>query len=127
MIDKLFNDSQIPMLEKMMRFTQARHRVLAENVVNLNTPNYRPKDLSLKRFQSMLRQQQQGQAVPNGPDDPMTARDVNGNILFHDRSNRSVEQLMADQASNALLYNTMTELMRKKFSAIQEALRERVG
>jgi flagellar basal body rod protein FlgB len=48
-------------------------------------------------------------------------------ILFHDRSNRSMEQLMADGAKNALYHNMMIELLRKQMGSIELALKERIG
>jgi flagellar basal body rod protein FlgB len=48
-------------------------------------------------------------------------------ILFHDGNNRSMEQLMADQAKNAMMHNLCVELLRKQFQALELALKERVG
>ena len=36
-------------------------------------------------------------------------------MLFHDGDNRSMEQLMSDQAKNALMHNLVIELLRKQF------------
>jgi flagellar basal-body rod protein FlgB len=134
MIDRLFNDANVPLLEKMVRFTQARERVLANDIVNLSTPNYTPQDLSQDKFQAILRHQVDTGTVggANGgsggeTDEALKATDANENILFHDRNNRSVEQLMSDHANNALMHNMMIELMRKQFAQIQEALKERVS
>ncbi|MDB5325708.1 MAG: flgB [Phycisphaerales bacterium] len=132
MIDRLFNDANVPLLEKMVRFTQARERVLANDIVNLSTPNYTPQDLSQDKFQEILRHQVDtgttGSAGTNGEtDEALKATDANENILFHDRNNRSVEQLMSDHANNALMHNMMIELMRKQFAQIQEALKEHVS
>ena len=44
----------LPLLEQMLRFTAARHQLIAENVVNISTPDYRQKDLSLDKFQQLL-------------------------------------------------------------------------
>ena len=38
-----------------------------------------------------------------------------------------MEQLMSDQAKNALLHNMAIELLRKQFSTMEMALKERVG
>jgi flagellar basal-body rod protein FlgB len=134
MIDRLFNGGNIPLLEKMVKFTQARERVLAEDIVNLSTPNYQPKDLNQAKFQQMLKDQvdtgkvgQSAGSAEDEVDEALKAENADDNILFHDRNNRSVEQLMSDHANNALLHNMMIELMRKQFSSIQEALRERVS
>ena len=127
MMDRLFNDANIPLLAKMVRFTQARNRVLADDVANLSTPDYRAQDLSLEKFQKALREHGHDADSGRATDEASQPKDADGNILFHDRNNRSVEQLMSDQASNALMHNMMVELLRKQFSQIQEALKERVG
>jgi flagellar basal-body rod protein FlgB len=130
-IDRLLNDSNAPLLEQMLRFTDARHRLLAEDVVNASTPGYRNKDLSTEQFQALLRDR----VAQRESSSPGSVRfdDIMGevtsparNILFHDGNNRSVEQLMADSAKNALLHNMAVELLRKQFAAMDMALRERV-
>ncbi|MGC4034159.1 MAG: hypothetical protein QM754_20965 [Tepidisphaeraceae bacterium] len=132
MIDRLFSDAKLPLLEKMVKFAGARQKVLADDIVNLSTPNYIPKDLSQEKFQQILRTQVETNKTETAEaddevDQALNAGETQDNILFHDRNNRSVEQLMADQANNALMHNMMIELMRKKFAEIQMALKERVS
>ncbi len=131
-IDRLLNQGNAPLLEQMVRFTSARHDLLAENLVNASTPNYRQKDLSLEGFQRALRQRVEDRASASpgavgfdGIDSP-TQFPVNG-ILFHDGNNRSMEQLVTDQAKNGLMHNMFIELLRKQFTSIESALKERVG
>jgi hypothetical protein len=38
-----------------------------------------------------------------------------------------MEQLMADQAKNAMMHNLAVELLRKQFQSLELALKERVG
>jgi flagellar basal-body rod protein FlgB len=131
-IQRLLNQGNAPLLEQMVRFSQARHRLLAENIVNVSTPFYRQKDVSIDRFQAMLRdrvEQRKSEAPGTVGFDDISAETENPerNILFHDRNNRSMEQLMSDQANNALMHNLMTELLKKQFDSIQNALKERVS
>ena len=49
-----------------------------------------------------------------------------GTLMFHDKNNRSMEQLMADNAKNALFHNVIVELLRKQYAAMDMALKERV-
>jgi flagellar basal-body rod protein FlgB len=131
-IERLLNQGNAPLLEQMVKFSQARHRLLAENIVNVSTPFYRQKDLSIERFQSLLRDRvaQRKDAPPGSVgfgDFSAETEQPQRNILFHDRNNRSVEQLMSDQAQNALMHNLMTELLRKQFQSVQNALKERVS
>jgi flagellar basal body rod protein FlgB len=61
--------------------------------------------------------------------DDITAEVMNptDNIMFHDRNNRSIEQLMADGAKNAMYHNMMIELLRKQMGQMEQALKERVA
>ncbi|MHC5004913.1 MAG: flagellar basal body rod protein FlgB [Planctomycetota bacterium] len=56
MIDGVTNADSIPVLEQLMRFSGARHRLIAQNVANLSTPEFRPMDLSVEDFQQQLQE-----------------------------------------------------------------------
>jgi flagellar basal-body rod protein FlgB len=131
-IQRLLNQGNAPLLEQMLKFTAARHRLIAENVVNVSTPNYQQKDLSLEKFQSMLRDRvrERRNAAPGsvGFDDIEAELETpTHGMLFHDGGNRSMEQLVTDQAKNAMMHNLTVELLRKQYGALKSALMERVG
>jgi flagellar basal-body rod protein FlgB len=131
-IERLFNESNAPLLEQMLRFTSARHQLIAEDVVNISTPNYRQKDLSLDTFQHLLsaRVDQKRSSNPGsvGFDDiGAEVEEPRSGLLFHDGNNRSMEQLMSDQAKNAMMHNLAIELLRNQFQTLQTALKERVS
>ncbi len=131
-LDRLLNQDQMPVLERMLQFTSARHRLIAENIVNLDTPNYRQKDLSLARFQKLIRDRidLRDRSAPGAVGFDDLSDDIDhptAGILFHDGNNRSVEQLMTDQARNALMHNLAIELLRKQYATMEMALKERVG
>jgi flagellar basal-body rod protein FlgB len=130
-IERMLNEGNAPLLEQMLRFTEQRHKLLAENVVNVSTPGYRQKDLSVEKFQHLLaeRVETRSRAARGsvGFDDiGVDVEKPNRGILFHDGNNRSMEQLMSDEAKNAMMHNMVVELLRKQFSALESALRERV-
>lgn len=130
-IQRLLNQGNAPLLERTLEFTAQRHRLIAENVVNVDTPNYQQKDMSLEKFQAMLRRRVDDRG--NGPPGATGFDDIDGElenpergILFHDGNNRSMEQLMSEQAKNALLHNMVVELLKKQFMSLEDALRERI-
>ena len=130
LIDRLLNQGGTPALEQMLHFTAARHRLIADNVVNISTPGYQQKDLSLEKFQALLadRVDQARQAAPGSvsfDDIGAEVENAHRGILFHDGQNRSMEQLMSDQAKNALMHNLAIELLRRQFQTLQMALKER--
>ena len=130
-IERLLNQGNAPLLAQAVRFSAQRHKLLAEDIANVSTPGYRQKDLSVDRFRAMLRERL---AERNGAPPGSTAFDdvqvdvehPPGGIVFHDRNNRSMEQLMTDTASNALYHNMMLEMLRKQYGSIEAALKERV-
>ena len=131
-LDRLFNQTDAPLLEQTLKFSAARHKLIAENIVNVSTPNYRQKDLSVAKFQKLLRQrvEDRNRSGPGsvGFDDVVGSVDnPRADILFHDNNNRSMEQLMTDEAKNALMHNMTIELLRKQFQTMEMALRERVS
>jgi flagellar basal-body rod protein FlgB len=128
-LGRLLNQGSMPVLEQMLQFTDARQSLLAENVANVSTPGYVQKDLSLEQFQEILQKkvEEQESAAPgvvNFDDVSMDIQQPQGGILFHDGNNRSMEQLMSDQAKNALMHNMAVELLRDQYSMIETALRE---
>lgn len=133
-IERLLNQANAPLLEQNLRFAAARHRLIAENVVNVDTPEYRQKDLSVEKFRAMLRDRVEARRDRPPGDDTVRFDDVAAElehptrgILFHDGNNRSMEQLMADQAKNAMMHNLCVELLRKQFASLEAALKERVS
>ena len=133
-IERLLNQGNAPLLTQMLKFTAARHRLIAETVVNISTPGYRQKDLSLEGFQEALRRRvdQRRESAPgavgfDGIAEAAEVEEPDRYILFHDGANRSVEQLMADQSKNAMMHNMVVELLRKQFSSLEMALKERIA
>jgi len=130
-IERMLNDGNAPLLEQMLRFTTERHKLLAEDVVNVSTPGFRQKDLSVEKFQRLLSERLETRdRSPRGTvgfeDIGADVENPTRNILFHDGNNRSMEQLMSDEAKNAMMHNMVVELLRKQFSELESALRERV-
>ena len=128
-LDRLLNQGSMPVLEQMLHFSEARQSLLAEDVANASTPGYVQKDLSLDGFQQILQKkvEEQASAAPgavNFDDVSMDIQQPQRGILFHDGNNRSMEQLMSDQAKNALMHNLAVEVLRDQYSMIETALKE---
>lgn len=144
MMDRITDSGAMPVLERLIQFTAARQQVLADNIANLSTPYFKPRDLSPQAFQAAL-----GQAVdrrrkqPNpvaGPLDIQDTRELafnkdrlttnpqalNENILFHDENNRDLDRIMQRLAENTMAHNTAIELLRSELAIIENAISERV-
>ncbi len=131
-VDRLLNQGPLPVLEQELSFTDARQQVLADNIANVSTPGYQQKDMSVDKFQAMLRDKvdQQNSAAPGSVNFDDIEQEVDNpanGILSHDGNNRSMEQMMTDNAKNALMHNLIVELLRNQYSAMEMALKERVS
>ncbi len=130
-MNRLMNQTNAPLLERVLEFTAARHQLIADNMANVDTPGYRQKDLDADGFYSQLQRRvaDRRDATPGevGFDD--LAADPsrpNGGILFHDGNNRSMEKLASSLAKNAMLHNMIIELLRKQFQQMDMALKDKV-
>ena len=127
MIDGVFNAEAIPVLERLVQFAGARHRLIVNNIANLDTPGYRPLDLSVSDFQKRLAEavdERRAGRKPGGLElDPEPKAE---NILFHDGNDRDLERTMQDLVENFLTFRLANELLGSRFDLINIAIRERV-
>ncbi len=131
-IDRLMNQTNAPLIERVLQFAAARQGLIAQNIANVDTPGYRQRDLSQAKFTALLRERaaSRADAAPGTVTFDDIATDIENpqaGILFHDQNNRSMEQLAADQAKNGLLYTMAIEILRKQFAQMDMALKERVS
>ena len=141
-IERLTTSRVTHALELTARFAEERHKVLAENVANIDTPDYRTKRLDPEAFQNTLKDALQraggsgarvlelrGEAqVSTMPDGRMVVKPQvrpADNILFHDGRNASLETLMTGVQQNALDYSLATRLLSKRFNGLLTAIRGR--
>jgi flagellar basal-body rod protein FlgB len=139
MLPTMFDSTSIPMLQEAVNFAEARHHILAGNIANLDTPGYRVRDLSLETFQARLKEALETEktrkqpASPGlignhaGADDAMRqVRESLKGILFHDDSNVSIEQQVAEISKNQFLHNLAVSIMNSQFRLLQAAVSEKV-
>jgi flagellar basal-body rod protein FlgB len=143
LIADLTNAGAMPVLSESLKFAGARQRLLAHNIANLDTPDFRPLDVSVKDFQASLADavRRRAQDPAAGPLDfkgtreavPMPGggltlkpRTPSGNVLYHDRNNRDLERLMQDLSENVLAFRVASDLLRRENDLLRTAISQRV-
>lgn len=143
-LTKIASSDTITVLQKALAFTEARHQVLTENIANIDTPGYRTKKLDAGAFQQALAQalenhkadpsapielraSEEFHECPNGSLTVTPSEEPAENILFHDGTNARIEQQMAMLAENAMMHQTLTELLRGKYEGVLKAIRGQTG
>jgi flagellar basal-body rod protein FlgB len=143
MLDQLLNSGAIQTLELTTQFAARRHEILAHNIANLSTPNFRMRDVSTTGFQQSL-----GEAIDRrrrefGGGGPLRfegTREVevtkqglrlnpgtpSGNILFHDRNDRDLERSMQALVENLAVFRIATDLLKSRIDVLNASIRETV-
>ena len=136
MLSSLFESSTIPVLEQVVNFSQARHEVLASNVANMDTPGYRVRDLSQEQFQNKLKEaidsRERGETGSTAFESSSAGQaklsqvsDSIPGIMYHDDSNDSLEQQVAEISKNQMQHSLALSIMTSQFRLLQTAISER--
>ena len=141
-LDRLLASRTRTALELSARFAEERHRVLAENVANLDTPDYQARSLDARAFGASLKEalerarggnsqtlelrgNAQFRQAPDGRLAVKPSKDSPANALFHDGTNANLDAIMSDAMSNSLHYNLSVNLLRSRFNGLMTAIRGR--
>jgi flagellar basal-body rod protein FlgB len=150
MLSSLFQSSTIPVLEQVVKFTEARHGILAGNIANLDTPGYKTRDLSPALFQERLKEAIQAQHEPPSPAYQPDADGLSStykasrraerelkafrkveesmkSILRHDEADVSMEQQINEIVKNQQQHNLAINIMSAQFRLLRAAITERVA
>ena len=150
-MSSIFDGTTIPLMEKVALFADKRQDALTANVANIDTPNYKRRDLPLEAFQKALREAittgqsrlEQGLSSVNGnTSNPslgrasasssmpaqlfQTIESQSPSLNFQDNNNRSIEHEMMEMTKNSMMQSFAIELMNAQFSMLQAAIREQV-
>jgi len=143
-IDRLTNSPTTHAIELTARFAEERHKILAENAANIDTPDYHSKRLDPGAFERSLgealeRAKSGGEKRLELRGDAQFSTGADGgvqvaptiepapNILFHDGRDAHLEKLMTAVQQNALSYNLATTLLEKRFNGLLTAIRGRTA
>lgn len=114
-------DKTTQMLEHSLDARLDRSRLLAQNLANLDTPNYRAKDL---KFEGFLKQ---AEAV-SGADSAQLVSAETTEVVVSDRpadgldgNAVDLDTEVAKMADNTTRYNVALEAMRRKFALLSYA------
>jgi len=125
-MDALFGKT-IEMLSGVLDFRSERHKVIASNIANIDTPDYRPKDVA---FKDALKASISKNGVTmtrsrrgHMPEQSIPA-DRAGFEVINSGEKVNLDSEMAKLAENNLMHNLTVELLARKFRDLNTFLRE---
>ncbi|MCI4626578.1 MAG: flagellar basal body rod protein FlgB, partial [Candidatus Magnetoovum sp. WYHC-5] len=114
-------------LKSMMQYTNERHKVLASNVANADTPHYVAKDLSFSKAFSdeelRLDTTDKNHIEAASVDKPYTLLDDEQTYYWGDKNNVSMDVEVAKMTENALLGQAAIRLLQTKSLMYKTAIR----
>ena len=128
----IFDKTRIPLLNKVLNVSSIRHRAISNNIANVNTVNYRRKDVD---FATYLRAQVVKPKVvgartdvrhlPVGrpdPSEPPRVYQPDPGPNTTGINNVDIDMEMADLAENHLLYNIGARLIGRQFQGLRKSI-----
>jgi flagellar basal-body rod protein FlgB len=143
MIEKLFADRTFVALERALDASSVRAHLIAHNIANADTPNYKAKRL---RFEELLAVELgESVAAPSlalARTNPLHLPGTRGlgaigtftpeGVIYTedrttfrlDGNNVDIDHEMSEQAKNALQYTALTDLISRRLSVLRTAISE---
>lgn len=122
-------DNSFYLLENLIHFTNKRHKVIASNIANIDTPDFRAKDL---RFSKVL--DKELLALTDTHDRHIRSESekfnkntttLESNLIWADRNNVELDIEIAKMTENALLGEASIKLLSTRMRMFKDAVRRR--
>ncbi|MGP7817511.1 flagellar basal body rod protein FlgB [Niallia sp. 01092] len=122
---KLFSNT-ITSLENAINYSNTKQKVIAQNIANVDTPNFKSKEVTFK--QSLTKALEANKTDPKHMDftynnsAPKIA--AKKNVTYNNSGNSvDVDKEMTDLATNQIYYNALIERMNGKFNSLETVIR----
>lgn len=126
---KLFSET-ISTLEGALNYSSLKQKVIAQNIANADTPNYKAKDVSFKSaLQTAMNNPVEGKRtddrhIPFSQGKNTAVVTTRQNTSYnHNGNSVDVDKEMADLATNQIYYNAMTDILNGKFRTLQSVIK----
>lgn len=115
---KDFND-ELDMMGKLLDAAALRQRVIAGNLANVNTPNFRRYDVE---FEDVFNEAVKGGNIDRAREiQPRVVQDEGGAVK-EDGNNVVLEREIGDLMKNSLYFETLTQMLTKKIDGLRNAI-----
>src|SRR4051812_27542033 len=116
-------------LEKSLDYSSAKQKVISQNIANVDTPNYKAKDVVKDSFQNALQASIETYRTDSRHINFNTERSdstivTQQNGSYNNNGNSvDVDKEMTDLATNQIYYNALSDRLSGKFSSLQNVIR----
>jgi flagellar basal-body rod protein FlgB len=130
---KTYFPEDLDLASKVLDLQMERQNLVSANLANIRTPNYKPRRIEFeKELQSALNTDGQGKLTLTSAAHMPTEFNANtfeGNMyaefkprVIYGQDSVDLDKEMALMSKNALMYNTITTVVKKDFGDIQKVI-----
>lgn len=127
---KLFSNT-ISSLDQALNYSSLKQKVISQNIANVDTPNYKAKDVSFKAMlqdqldQNISTYKTDSRHLDFTTSESRSAGVINRqNVQYNNNGNSvDVDQEMSDLATNQIYYDALVQQLNSKFSTLQNVIR----
>jgi flagellar basal-body rod protein FlgB len=115
-------DKSVNLLEKMLDVSATKHKVIANNIANINTPGYKKMEVSFaEQLEKVIKDTSANKFDVFQPKIVVSKEDTNVAIR-NDGNNVDMDKEVSALMKNTLSYNVYTQLLAKKMELVKSAI-----
>jgi flagellar basal-body rod protein FlgB len=115
-------DKSATLLEKMLDVSSVKHKVIANNIANVNTPGYKKMEVSFAdQLEKVLNKDSMNKFDTLQPKIVISKEDTSDTIR-NDGNNVDMDKEVSSLVKNTLTYSIYTQLLAKKYEGIKSAI-----
>lgn len=125
---ELFSNT-IRSLENGLNYSVARHKVIAQNIANVDVPNYKSKGIEFRQVLEGANKTLNMNRTDTRHLDVTTSNSTSKiftkqNLQYHDNGNNvDIDQEMSDLAQNQIYYQALIERLNGNFSSLSNVIK----
>ena len=124
-------DRTISTLVHSLDYASAKNRAISNNIANVDTPNYKAKDVVFKHVlddainESITAKRTNPRHLPFDGSDSESYRVITRkNTMYnHNGNNVDIDKEMTELATNQIYYNSLVDRINGKFKSLQTVIR----
>jgi flagellar basal-body rod protein FlgB len=115
-------DKSATLLEKMLDVSSVKHKVIANNIANVNTPGYKKMEVSFAdQLEKVLNKDSMNKFDTLQPKIVISKEDSSETVR-NDGNNVDMDKEVSSLVKNTLTYSIYTQLLAKKYEGIKSAI-----
>ena len=115
-------DKSATLLEKMLDVSSVKHKVIANNIANVNTPGYKKMEVSFAdQLEKALNESSMNKFDTLQPKIVISKEDTSETVR-NDGNNVDMDKEVSSLVKNTLTYSIYTQLLAKKYEGIKSAI-----